>query len=699
MSSKLNKLVEYMVLPPLDTELEFSYVKRINTIFLLSLTAHLPIFSFIAWFNDTGALLATVLTALTLVGPYAAYFGLTSQRQISVVMGIASMIMGGILVHIGQGSAQIEMHFYFFVMLSILVAYRNPLVIVAAAGTAAVHHFTLWALLPSSVFEHEAPFWLVSVHAGFVVVQAVAISIVARQFYDSTAQLEKRVAMRTVEVEFANREIRELLDSVQQGFLKLDCFGQIGSKHSRAVADLLGDIPASNLFTDMLARHDRGAAEWFQMGLDDVFAGIMPLELTLEQLPKQLKSNSRYLSLEYAPIFSSGELTHVVVVVSDITAVVEREKLEVESREFMAIIDRIAADQVAFLEFFEEAESLINKLRERTPAVNDEIKRDLHTLKGNSAIFGLVRITQACHAIEDYIAENNELPASNLWTELFQAWASTRGNLRRLMSDTEIKVTLGDDEYSAVLLAILNNAPKAQLAKRVAAWRLEPTRRRLECIAEQTTSLGVRLGKGELNVEVKDNGLRTDPKHWAKFWSSLVHAIRNSVDHGIETGEERLRQNKPENGTIRLSTLIEGSNYVVSIQDDGRGIQWERIQSAARQAELPSESEHDLKDALFSVGVTTRSSVTEISGRGVGMAAVRESCRSLGGVIEVQSKLGEGTEFRFVFPIESMAHEMHTLLCKYGIDNPNAITCDTLPWQDQLVSTSENGREISGLDK
>ena len=674
MSFNRKKLVDFLVLPPLNTEKERSYLKRINTISLVLLTTHLPLFGFIAWLNETNALQTTIFVVLALLGPYAAFFGLTSQRQISIVMGISTMFMGGILMYIGQGVAQSEMLFYFFVVLPLLVAYKNPLVIVAAVTTAVSYHVIMWTTLPSSIFTNEAPFWLIEVHTSFLLLQAIPMSILARHFFDSTIQLEQRVALRTEEVELANYEIRELLDSVQQGFLKLDCFGRIGSKYSKAVVEMLGEIPASNLFMDLLSGHDKPAAEWFEIGLVEVFAGIMPLELTLKQLPKQIKSDSRFLSLEYTPIIEAGELAFIVVVVSDITALVEREKIEVQSRELMAIIDRIADDKVAFLKFFAEAESLVSRIKDRT-AVNDEIKRDIHTLKGNAAIFGLVRIPNACHAIEDYINENNEIPQSNLWTELDQAWSSVRDKIRRLIADTEIKVTLGDDEYSSVLLAILNDVPKSQLATRVAAWRLEPTRRRLEIIAERITSLGGKLGKGVLNVVIEDHELRTDPKYWLSFWSTLIHVIRNAVDHGIETCDERLKQNKLENGTIYLSTSIEGTSYVISVKDDGRGIHWEHLRASAQQAGLPYESDLDLKEALFHIGVSTKKAVTETSGRGVGMAAIRECCQSLGGSIEVNSILGEGTEFRFVFPVENMAHEMHAILTKYGIANANAITC------------------------
>ena len=118
------------------------------------------------------------------------------------------------------------------------------------------------------------------------------------------------------------------------------------------------------------------------------------------------------------------------------------------------------------------------------------------------------------------------------------------------------------------------------------------------------------------------------------------------------------------------------------------GIDWEVIRAKAKQVGLACESDLDAHEALFHVGVTSRDTISETSGRGVGMAAIRECCRSLGGSIEINSRLGEGTEFRFVFPVENMAHEMHTLLSRYGIENPNAITCNTAAQNGHVQNAS-----------
>jgi len=89
---------------------------------------------------------------------------------------------------------------------------------------------------------------------------------------------------------------------------------------------------------------------------------------------------------------------------------------------------------------------------------------------------------------------------------------------------------------------------------------------------------------------------------------------------------------------------------VVTIRDDGRGIDWERIATVAQERGLAHESRADLEEALFTDGVTSRIDVTEISGRGVGLGAVRTLVRQMGGRLELESQTGQGTTFRFVMP-------------------------------------------------
>lgn len=670
----LNHAINYIKLPNNMSDFERTYLARMNRVAFWFFACHLPVFALIAWLNDTGPALALALTTFTLLGPTLAMRCWTSQRPISVVMGVTAMFMGGLLVHFGQGPVQIEMHFYFFVLLALLAVFANPMVIIAAAITAALHHGLLWWLLPSSVFNYDAPIWVVGVHAAFVILESVAACFIARSFFDNVIGLELKVAARTSELAARNKDMRMLLDAVEQGFFTVDAYGEMSEERSAAVEALLGPTDGRTSLAEVVRQHDGKAADWLALGLEDAFGGIMPIETTLDQLPDRIKANGLTLSLDYTPVTNEGEVTAIAVVVSDVSAEVEKERLEAEMREMMEMIDRISRDRIGFLEFFQEAEANIEALKQRDSLELQIVKRKVHTLKGNAAIFGINRVAEACHELEDYIAEFDRMPEDPLWTRLFGCWASTRGNLRRISSDENTELSLDGDEYKALLLGILNAESKDVLATRVAAWKLEPTRRRLERIAEQTRQLASRLNKGGVRVEIEDGGLRTDPETWSDFWSSIVHVVRNAVDHGLEERDARVNAGKSEAGTVRLKTALAESAYVISVTDDGRGINWNKIRSIAEQRGLPATTQNDLVDAIFADGLSTSESVSDISGRGVGMAAVKAACEALGGRIEIDTEEGRGTRFRFIFRQEAMAPETVKLLRDHGVRNPHRVS-------------------------
>jgi two-component system chemotaxis sensor kinase CheA len=131
--------------------------------------------------------------------------------------------------------------------------------------------------------------------------------------------------------------------------------------------------------------------------------------------------------------------------------------------------------------------------------------------------------------------------------------------------------------------------------------------------------------------------------------------VRNAVDHGIEPGEERLALGKPEHGTVRLSARQSGGSVVVEIEDDGRGLDRQKILAKAIEKGL-IEPDRTLADAevyniIFAPGFSTAQKVTDISGRGVGMDVVKRAVESLRGRVEIRSTLGLGTCFSIYLPL------------------------------------------------
>jgi two-component system chemotaxis sensor kinase CheA len=134
---------------------------------------------------------------------------------------------------------------------------------------------------------------------------------------------------------------------------------------------------------------------------------------------------------------------------------------------------------------------------------------------------------------------------------------------------------------------------------------------------------------------------------------SLLHLVRNAVDHGIETPDRREAAGKPAEGTIRLHAMQLGSEVIIAVTDDGNGIDVERVrQQAARQGiDTAGMSEEAVLQLAFRSGLSTSAFVTDVSGRGVGLDVVRSNVEAARGRVEIRSVAGEGTEFRIVVPI------------------------------------------------
>ena len=135
----------------------------------------------------------------------------------------------------------------------------------------------------------------------------------------------------------------------------------------------------------------------------------------------------------------------------------------------------------------------------------------------------------------------------------------------------------------------------------------------------------------------------------------LVHLLRNAIDHGIEPAAERLANGKAESGTIQLNAFHQGGNIVIEIKDDGRGLNTNAILEKAISNGLVHKqdklSPSQIFDLIFEPGFSTTEVVTDISGRGVGMDVVRQNIKALGGRIEIESVLGEGSMFRLFLPL------------------------------------------------
>jgi two-component system chemotaxis sensor kinase CheA len=168
--------------------------------------------------------------------------------------------------------------------------------------------------------------------------------------------------------------------------------------------------------------------------------------------------------------------------------------------------------------------------------------------------------------------------------------------------------------------------------------------------------LGHDRGK-EIVLEKEGQETEVDRQALELLKDPLTHLLRNAVDHGIEAPEERLKLGKTRQGTVRLCAEQRGNNLVLTVSDDGRGIDLNAVRKAALERGLVSPgkmtdlSEHETVDLIFSSGLSTAGQITDLSGRGVGMDVVRKNLEQARGSIQVETRPGLGTTFILILPI------------------------------------------------
>jgi len=163
-------------------------------------------------------------------------------------------------------------------------------------------------------------------------------------------------------------------------------------------------------------------------------------------------------------------------------------------------------------------------------------------------------------------------------------------------------------------------------------------------------------GKLNKQVEMKTLGENTelDKGLIEKISDPLTHLVRNSLDHGIETPENRVAAGKSPKGTLTLKASHQGGNVVIEVIDDGAGLNRDRILDKAREGGLPvhdAMSDHEVWQLIFAPGFSTAEVVTDVSGRGVGMDVVRRNIESMGGSVELESSTGHGTRTVIRLPL------------------------------------------------
>jgi two-component system chemotaxis sensor kinase CheA len=469
---------------------------------------------------------------------------------------------------------------------------------------------------------------------------------------DLSRDLERRVEARTAELSSALGRIRLLLDSTADALIAVTPDGRVEGAPSRAALGWFGP-PADRASAWLFGSTD--AAVVFDLLLPEIVEDVMPFELLADQLPQRIERNGSAWALTYRRIDAAdGALLALLLVVRDVTAEEAARRADAERAEQQVVIASALADTATFGRTLQELRALVGRVASGSSPL--ERARTLHTLKGSAAVAGFASVARAVHDVED------ELALGRTWSERLEervgvAWARAEGWLRpfaHLFEGGKLDVRDTDLRRLEDQLASGDSSPRVR--ELVAAWRrprLEPMLRRL---AEHAERVALRLGRSVEPVIRCDADVRVADEQLEVLWGALVHVVRNAVDHGLEAPEDRVGSGKPPTGSLRIEAWESRTHTWITVRDDGRGIDWERVREKGKKAGLRVSTDEDLRRALFADGFTTRDEVTELSGRGVGLSAVRSACDASGVTLELASDRGVGTVWSFGVPAVGVEH-------------------------------------------
>lgn len=231
----------------------------------------------------------------------------------------------------------------------------------------------------------------------------------------------------------------------------------------------------------------------------------------------------------------------------------------------------------------------------------------------------------------------------------------SRNRLSKILSEIE-ELYDGDEKIKSLLETASNlNLITTDLQLSVMKMRMVPIRKVFNKFPRMVRDIARKADK-KVDLRIFGEATEVDKSVIEEIGDPLVHIIRNSIDHGIEQSAERLKNGKPEYGTITLGAYQEGNYIVIEISDDGKGIDPVVVEKKARERGLIKSkdtrlSPKEIISFIFEPGFSTADKITDISGRGVGMDVVKTNLGRINGIIDVSSEVGKGTKINLKIPL------------------------------------------------
>ena len=522
---------------------------------------------------------------------------------------------------------------------------------------------------------------------------------------EQNATLELRVAERTAQLSQKTSDINAMLQNMKLGVSTVIPGNRIHPEYSNYLRTIfcIDDLANKDLIESFFSKSDLGvdAREQVTAALAAILGEeSMMFDFNGHLLAREMRLDNgdgthKIVQMDWSPIVNElGVVDKVLLITQDVTHLRELEQASAKQKEELDIIAKIIRISIGkFNDFVESASGFVAANRRLLDAAGGRDRdtiaalfRNMHTIKGNARTFEFTQITDAAHRAEqtyDQLRKSEETQWSptvmlaelhEVETAIARYVSVNEDKLGRKGRASDLLTTRGSfvaneqlAQLRSMAAALADAQPGVhfvQLRQAIDGLGLISLQRLVSGSVDSLSSLAAELKKPTPAVDIANGDFAFNSPFAEALKSSFMHILRNSLDHGIEAPDDRRRANKPEQGTVRFTCIRRDAQMELHVSDDGRGLALHKLYEKGVAAGIFNAAERPTREAvaeiIFRSGLSTSSNVTQVSGRGVGMEAVRTFLKEQGASVRIDLQ-GSGTEldftpFEFVIQVPATAY-------------------------------------------
>ncbi|MBG09247.1 MAG: hypothetical protein CME68_10845 [Halobacteriovoraceae bacterium] len=503
----------------------------------------------------------------------------------------------------------------------------------------------------------------------FILIQSYLLSLKFSEAYKSSQKLKRtlweEVQTQTGKISRQNQDLTNLLENLEEGFMVIDKKGVVQEGASKVTQTFFNMQTEKKLFSTILGL-TQNEKEHFKKWCFHIWQGKMLFKDIVGLGPSFYdKKEGQYIKLEYRPIYSmKNKVEKLICIASDVTKVRDLElKADLEknqSKMMLLVLDR----PLHFLDLIDDTREFLDALLyQRKIPLEETLFRLVHTLKARFSNFKVISVSNYIHTFEEYLLKNEKIDRDVILSKvselekILSAFLKENQQLIRAANLTAKSVSDSQQMRSHEVKKYIYEGLNDFLRNFNERFILKNFSAGLRDYIQSTRELAEQHDK-KVNIILEECSIRVDLSKYAGFFSSCIHLFRNAIDHGLEDPKTRKQKNKSETGLITITfTEKEGGIIEMLFKDDGVGIHPVVVRDSVykmgrrSQEELQKMTDKEVIQLIFMQGLSTKEETTGLSGRGIGLDAIYDETKTLGGEVEVLSKLDEGTTFIFKIPI------------------------------------------------